>query len=42
METELATEGRMYDKARLRIIGVGPKEFVLLSYILVEIHRISV
>jgi hypothetical protein len=39
METELATEGRMYDKARLRIIGVGPKEFVLPSYILVEIHR---
>ncbi|KAJ7627142.1 hypothetical protein FB45DRAFT_920733 [Roridomyces roridus] len=28
METELATEGRVYDKQRLRIVGVGPKDKV--------------
>ncbi|KAJ7478918.1 hypothetical protein FB451DRAFT_1450543 [Mycena latifolia] len=33
METELASDGRTYDKARLRTIGVGPKKFVLSCFI---------
>jgi hypothetical protein len=39
METELASEGRTYNKARLRIVGVGPKKFVLFCFIWVGYKR---